>query len=360
MNTKLLTLLALISLSFSAIASDTALKNNDIVELIKAGLGEDLVAKKISGSDSYFDMSPKSMIALKKDGVPDSIISLMLQESIKTQKKLRAKINVEIQAYSQGNPESQKKAFQFLKSTQAIALPQLREALSSSTADLRAGAAKALGELGDTSAAPTIRDMLVDSDQNVRFAAADALAKLRDKPAITIAQKAIVSAAPPLDGYLMFLGLTKDTEYVGFICTRLLKDADPITRGYAAWALGEIGSERGVDALEQAMMNDENLKVKAECAMAIGKISPPSGFDMLVEICRTAPKIRVEALTAIGNYPANQSVPFLVDAIGQQLTPLEQKAVLDGLRQHTNRSFGLDPEAWKKWLNENINNLSAE
>jgi hypothetical protein len=50
----------------------------DVQEMIKAGLPEDLVVAKLRKENHAFDLSAREMVALKKDGVSDNIIKVML------------------------------------------------------------------------------------------------------------------------------------------------------------------------------------------------------------------------------------------------------------------------------------------
>lgn len=53
----------------------------DVQEMIKAGLPEDLVVAKLRKENHAFDLSAREMVALKKDGVSDNIIKVMLDPS---------------------------------------------------------------------------------------------------------------------------------------------------------------------------------------------------------------------------------------------------------------------------------------
>ena len=52
----------------AAFAHD-ALTNADIVELVRAGLGDQIIIRKISESNARFDVSVKALVELKKAGV---------------------------------------------------------------------------------------------------------------------------------------------------------------------------------------------------------------------------------------------------------------------------------------------------
>ena len=61
----------------------------------------------------------------------------------------------------------------------SAAVPQLMAALADGTHNARWGAAKALGEIADPTAAPTLVKALEDDDSDVRWLAATALVALR-------------------------------------------------------------------------------------------------------------------------------------------------------------------------------------
>src|SRR5439155_25610356 len=56
------------------------LTNDDVVEMVKAGFEESTVVKLIQSSDTSFDTSVSALIALKKAGVSEQVISAMLQK----------------------------------------------------------------------------------------------------------------------------------------------------------------------------------------------------------------------------------------------------------------------------------------
>ncbi len=54
------------------------LTNNDVIEMTRAGMGNDLILKKINESGQNFDTSAKAIIELKKAGVADAVIAAMM------------------------------------------------------------------------------------------------------------------------------------------------------------------------------------------------------------------------------------------------------------------------------------------
>jgi hypothetical protein len=55
------------------------LSNKDVVDMIKAGLSNDIVIAKIKSSSNKFDTSPSALRELKTQGVPDDVILAMVQ-----------------------------------------------------------------------------------------------------------------------------------------------------------------------------------------------------------------------------------------------------------------------------------------
>jgi hypothetical protein len=61
----------------------SALSNQDVIDMVKAGASEELVLKYMMGRrDRAFDLSPKGIVALKTAGVSDQIVSAMLGEAV--------------------------------------------------------------------------------------------------------------------------------------------------------------------------------------------------------------------------------------------------------------------------------------
>ncbi len=60
-------------------AQDEVMTNNEVITLAKAGLNSSIIVNKIRTSKSNFDLSTDSLIALKKAGVSDEIVTTMLE-----------------------------------------------------------------------------------------------------------------------------------------------------------------------------------------------------------------------------------------------------------------------------------------
>jgi hypothetical protein len=62
-------------------ASDVTLKVSDVEDMLKSGLSEDLVIASLRRANQAFALSPQEMVQLKKDGISDNVIKVMLDPS---------------------------------------------------------------------------------------------------------------------------------------------------------------------------------------------------------------------------------------------------------------------------------------
>ncbi len=65
----------------SKAAREEILTNDSIIQLLKAGLDEDLIISKIQGTNHNFDVSTGGMVALKQAGASSRLIQVMMDPS---------------------------------------------------------------------------------------------------------------------------------------------------------------------------------------------------------------------------------------------------------------------------------------
>jgi hypothetical protein len=65
------------------------LSNSDVLEMLKAGLGPDVVVAKIKTSPCDFDTSPATLESLKRAGVPNSVVMAMVEAPVTTPESLQ-------------------------------------------------------------------------------------------------------------------------------------------------------------------------------------------------------------------------------------------------------------------------------
>ena len=64
--------------SFAQLTNHAPLTNADIVKMVKAGIPESVILRKVQMSESNFTTSPNALIELKRRHVPDDVMAAML------------------------------------------------------------------------------------------------------------------------------------------------------------------------------------------------------------------------------------------------------------------------------------------
>ena len=59
----------------------SALSNEDVLKLLTAAIGDDVILAKIKSSPSQFQLDTDSIVALKKAGASDRVIAAMIEAS---------------------------------------------------------------------------------------------------------------------------------------------------------------------------------------------------------------------------------------------------------------------------------------
>ena len=173
------------------------------------------------------------------------------------------------------------------------------DALSDPDANVRARAARALGQHRVHAAATVLRTALGDEDADVRKRAAWALGRIRDDASV--------------DSLL-----------------NLLRDPVQEVRERAAWALGALRNPTAVDGLVAAL-KDADAAVQERIAWALGRIRDPRATRGLIAaltlIVGDALHEVIEALARIGGEPAMEALIGLMDADDPEV----RRAVIDAL-----------------------------
>lgn len=127
----------------------------------------------------------------------------------------------------------------------------------------------------------------------------------------------------------------------------LLTAPYPITRKRAALALGRIGDERALPELVAALKSDHDQSVRQMCAFAIGEIESPAGAEALIAVLNDTNEpgeVRARAVEALGKIGAVlvSSAPASGGQAGsprvenQPLTKIRQ-VILDALKFEAGR-----------------------
>ncbi len=81
---------------------------------------------------------------------------------------------------------------------------------------------------------------------------------------------------------------------------RLQNDPDPVTRAYAASALGEFLALPGIAACAQAVASDEDPRVRAAAATALGRLNDDGGGAITKALLDSDATVRLAALRTAG------------------------------------------------------------
>lgn len=117
--------------------------------------------------------------------------------------------------------------------------------------------------------------------------------------------------------------------------SRLLAHPNAAIRARAALAAGRIGDDRAMLLLTPLLYNDKDQNVRAMVAFAIGEIESPDGADALAKITQRTdetPEVRRRAIEGLGKIAA--ALPREQDAHVQELGGM----ILQGLRAEADRT----------------------
>lgn len=83
------TLRIVLIVSCAALAQE-ALTNDSIIKMVKAGLSQDVIVSMVRSQPSSYTLTPDQLIALKSAGVPDAVVSAMVNKNVGAGSVVRA------------------------------------------------------------------------------------------------------------------------------------------------------------------------------------------------------------------------------------------------------------------------------
>ena len=83
-------ILMLFSFAVAAAPAMDALDNEDIIKMVKAGLGPQIIVATIKNQPGAFDVSTEALVALKNAGVTDEVIAALIQSASSSPAKAEA------------------------------------------------------------------------------------------------------------------------------------------------------------------------------------------------------------------------------------------------------------------------------
>ena len=123
------------------------------------------------------------------------------------------------------------------------------------------------------------------------------------------------------------LGEMEDARAIEALSDVLLHDDNWEVREQAAQALGDIEDRRAAAALKTALLNDAYWQVRREAAEALGHIEDPGSVEALSEAVRDENReVRREAIDALGHIEDSRSVEPLMKALEDVDWEIRKKA----------------------------------
>ena len=149
----------------------------------------------------------------------------------------------------------------------------------------RQRAALALGQIGDPSAAPALANLLEDASNQVRFSAAAALAEMGQPQGTDFLFEALRNTDSILraNAVKFLIDVQAQSGSVEDQLVAALDATDPLARAGAAQVLGQAAVASAVAALITATA-DEVAEVRANAAMALGRIGSAQGRERLEQL----------------------------------------------------------------------------
>jgi HEAT repeat protein len=175
----------------------------------------------------------------------------------------------------------------------------------------KASAAENLGYFGGQEAVAPLAVLLSNPDETVRAVAARALARIGSGEAV----KALANTLND-PSELTRLRMAENLERLGHVAVEQLIDTldrgMPPGRLLAVRVLGNLRAIEASPALREAMRDEESADVRAQAALALGKIGNPDDLPALIEAAsdETWP-VRALAASALGMIGDVSTIPTL-------------------------------------------------
>src|SRR5689334_4768987 len=124
---------------------------------------------------------------------------------------------------------------------------------------------------------------------------------------VAIASAALAQQGPTRQSILITITQAEDERRWGDELMQLLSNQSPAVRKRAALAAGRIGDEGAVKSLSDVLEHDSDISVRAMAAFALGEIESDAGADALIAVLKdtSAPvEIRARAIEGLGKIAA--------------------------------------------------------
>jgi hypothetical protein len=134
---------------------------------------------------------------------------------------------------------------------------------------------------------------------------------------------------------------------------RRVVDEDPSVRTAGARGLANHGEARHVPMLVKALVDDPDPLVRREAARGLQRLHGEEAVGPLLLATKKENEpdrdVRIEAATALGQYPQARVLDRLIGALGDDPQLAVNRAALLSLRTLTGQDFGLSQAEWTNW-----------
>jgi HEAT repeat protein len=200
------------------------------------------------------------------------------------------------------------------------ALPLIVAALGDPAAEVRVAATRALGRLGEPSAATALLTAVGAERAVPAGPAADALEQMGVGIADAL-REGILATSPTTRTVAAYLsGEGSFTRSIDLLRLSLTTDEDPVVRAASAVALGRMGRPADVAVLLEGTQTQQPSELRRACAAALGDLGDPAAVSglsellvdpdpRLAEIAATSLlRLGPDGRSALDSVPANASI----------------------------------------------------
>lgn len=164
------------------------------------------------------------------------------------------------------------------------ALPLIVDALRDPAPEVRVAATRALGRLGEPSAAAALLTAVGAERAVPAGPAADALEQMGVGIADAL-RDGLLATSPTTRTVAAYLsGEGSFTRSIDLLRLSLTTDEDPVVRAASAVALGRMGSPADVAVLQAGTADRQPSELRRACAAALGDLGDPSAVDRLCDL----------------------------------------------------------------------------
>lgn len=151
--------------------------------------------------------------------------------------------------------------------------------------------------------------------------------------------------------------LQKQGDVEGLI-EALSYEKDHNVRQSAAWSLGEVGDERAVEPLIEAL--NDRKRVREVAARALGEIGDARAVKPLIKVLQSGNwEVSGTSAKALGKIGDERAVQALVETLEGRDESVRWYAAR-ALETITGQDLGDDRQAWQAWLEENQDQKEIE